>query len=76
MGHSCFSKPTFDFVQHGGWHGTASLVRVLDGDTVSLELDIPSLFSCRVIHSCRLEGIDAPETGGRAHSDLERALEH
>lgn len=46
------------------------ILRVIDGDTV--EVRMPGLPAALAVRAVRLDGIDAPETGGRAACDSER----
>jgi len=43
------------------WLYDATLVRVVDGDTVDLEVDLGFRISARI--RCRLKGVDCPERG-------------
>tara|TARA_R110000824_G_scaffold150288_2_gene320871 strand:+ start:337 stop:657 length:321 start_codon:yes stop_codon:yes gene_type:complete len=54
-----------DFV-HNGYRG--KIVRVVDGDTVDLDVDLGFYMHAKV--RCRLVGVDTPERG---HRDWERA---
>lgn len=50
-----------------------SVVRVIDGDTVVLSVDLGFKVTMKV--NCRLEGIDAPEKRQKGGSEAAKALE-
>tara|TARA_R110002012_G_scaffold293058_1_gene488621 strand:- start:700 stop:1020 length:321 start_codon:yes stop_codon:yes gene_type:complete len=54
-----------DFV-HNGYRG--KIVRVVDGDTVDLDIDLGFYMHAKV--RCRLDGVNTPERG---HKDFQKA---
>jgi micrococcal nuclease len=52
----------------------ARLVRVVDGDTVDLEVDLG--FHCSIRERFRLEGIDTPERGQEGFKEATAHLEY
>lgn len=52
------------------WVRQARALRVIDGDSLSIELDLG--FNMRYVGSIRLDGIDTPELRGRAPEEIAR----